>query len=397
MLINALSAGTLVVVLLCLAYLLTLAVASAKSITTTPSQSCSARFAVVVPAHNEAAVIGATVRQLRQQTYQPDRFDIHVIADHCADQTVGEARIAGAICWERTDGERHGKGAALAWQFERLFASAPGYDAVVVFDADTRVDPAFLSVMDARLAQGAEVIQGCHRIVNPNDSWFAALTWAMFMIDNRIQNHGRVVLGWSAKNMGDSICYRANVLKRLGWGTDLTEDYKFRQRLLLDGICIAYEPGAIGYGEAPVSWAAARAQRSRWLRGAYTASRQNAMQMLREGLRRRDSALLDGAAQAVLPSYSTLTLLAAIVFAAHVLAGNMVSPVLSLLWGIVLAVLVAYPLWGLALERAPARAYLVMLLGPVFIVWRTWLSLRARLGGPVDWVRTARRAESKLD
>jgi cellulose synthase/poly-beta-1,6-N-acetylglucosamine synthase-like glycosyltransferase len=34
-----------------------------------------------------------------------------------------------------------------------------GLDAIVVFDADTLVDPSFLRIMDARLANGSQVIQ----------------------------------------------------------------------------------------------------------------------------------------------------------------------------------------------------------------------------------------------
>jgi hypothetical protein len=53
--------------------------------------------------------------------------------------------------------------------------------------------------------------------------------------------------------------------------------------------------------------------------------------------------------------------------------------------------LILYPLLGLALERAPLRAYLAILSGPAFIVWRTWLALAARSRREVTWVRTPRR------
>ena len=96
----------------------------------------------------------------------------------------------------------------------------------------------------------------------------------MFLIDNRFQNLGRSNLGWSAKNMGDSICFRVDVLLQLGWGEGLTEDYHLRHKLLLNGIRIAYEPAAIGYGEAPITWSRARAQRARWLRGTHDTSQQ---------------------------------------------------------------------------------------------------------------------------
>jgi hypothetical protein len=63
-------------------------------------------------------------------------------------------------------------------------------------------------------------------------------------------------------------------------------------------------------------------------------------------------------------------------------------------WFLVLGALVVYPFLGLTMERAPLRAYLVILAGPWFILWRTWLALTARLGWRrVEWVRTPRREE----
>jgi len=44
---------------------------------------------------------------------------------------------------------------------------------------------------------------------------------------------------------------------------------------------------------------------------------------------------------------------------------------------------------GLLLEKAPLKAYLVILTGPFFILWRTILVLRIFLGkGEISWVRT---------
>lgn len=376
------------------AYLLRMALASARPARTVRWQEREARahFAIAIPAHNEETVIEATVKRLLALDYPRDHFAIHIVADHCTDQTARLAREAGAVVHERNQGPRSGKGAALSWLFNRILQD-PGVDAVVVFDADTRVDAAFLRVMDARLADGAQVVQGQHRISNPKAGWFPALTWAMFLIDNRFQNLGRTNLGWSAKHMGDSICSRAGVLRRLGWGEGLTEDYQLRQRLLLEGIPIVYEPAALGLGEAPLTWQQARAQRARWLRGTRDASRQFAKQLLCEGLRRSDGALLDGALQAYLPSYSTLTLLAVCLLVVQLavfwLGGKIAVGALYAWLGFV-ALLSLYPLLGLALERAPWRAYAVILSGPVFMLWRSGLALQARLGRrQVTWVRTA--------
>ncbi len=351
------------------------------------------RFAIAIPAHDEAAVIARTVRRLAALNYPPELYTVHVVADHCTDSTAAAARQAGAVVHERNSGPRTGKGAALSWLFRQIL-SDPRIDAVVVFDADTRVEPDFLRVMDARLQAGAQVVQGQHVISNPDSGWFPALTWAMFLVDNRFQNLGRTNLGWSAKNMGDSICFRADVLRRVGWGEGLTEDYQLRQKLLLEGIKIEYEPAAIGYGEAPRTWAQARAQRARWLRGTHDASRQFARRLLAEALRRRDPALADGALQAYLPAYSTLTMAGGLALAGQValnwLAGPLFPRGLLAGWLGLVAGLFVYPLFGLALEAAPLRAYLAILSGPFFIVWRTWLAATARFGRrQVPWIRTA--------
>jgi len=398
--IETIYAFTLLTVGLPLAYLYLLAFASVRTHTATPSSNPKHRFAIAIPAHNEAAVIGRTITSLRKLKYPSHLFDIFVVADHCSDNTAEVARTAGAIVHERHEKPRGSKGAVLRWLFARILhnpipnSETPNpYDAVVILDADTLVDPQFLRVMDARLSAGAQAIQGRHCISNPQDGWFPALTWAMFMVDNRFQNQGRTNLGLSAKHMGDSICFRVEVLRELGWGEGLTEDYAFRQMLLLQGIKIQYEPAAVGYGEAPTSWQIARAQRARWLRGTHESSRQYARLLLKTGLRRLDPALLDGAIQAYLPSYSTLTLLAGMLWlfaAAFRLSGQSISiiPVTALL-----SALLLYPLFGLALERAPARAYIAILSGPFFILWRTWLAANARFGQrSVTWVRTPRRS-----
>jgi len=354
------------------------------------------RFAIAIPAHDEGTVISNTVIHLLKLNYPRELFQIFIVADHCTDDTADLARQAGAIAYERNDGPRTGKGGALSWLFERIFEEH-ACDAVVVFDADTKVDANFLQIMDQRLTQGSQVIQGRHVIINPDEGWFPSLTWAMFTIDNRYQNLGRTNLGLSAKIMGDSICFRVEVLKKMGWGQGLTDDYQLRQKLLLEGIKVEYEPGAIGYGEAPRTWSQAVAQRSRWLRGTSESSRHYRVDMLMEGIRRRAPALIDGAIQSFLPSYSTVTLLVVFGFILHLLvyllintSAMLISTELLIVWGLLATVLFFYPFLGLALERASFKAYLVILSGPWFIVWRTFLALFSRyMNKPSSWVRTA--------
>lgn len=378
-----------------LGYLLLLAIASIRPAPSLEKDRFVAktRFLIVIPAHNEGNVIGSTVERLRAMHYPSHLYSIHVVADFCSDDTAAAARQAGAVVHERNQGERKGKGSALSWLFRRVLGKDQ-WDAVVIFDADTQVDPAFLQVVNARLAQGDGVIQGNHVISNSDQGWFPALTWAMFLIDNRFQNLGRSNLGWSAKNMGDSICFRSDVLSKIGWGSGLTEDYNLRQLLLLEGIKICYEPAAVGFGEAPLNWAQARAQRKRWLLGTRVSSQKCARLLLRKWLRSRDGALLDGALQAYLPSFSTLTAISTFSVFIQLLINWLIQPFFSLLhigaWAAVSCVLFIYPFLGLILERAPFKAYQAVLIGPFFILWRTWLAFSAQFGPKqTTWVRTA--------
>jgi cellulose synthase/poly-beta-1,6-N-acetylglucosamine synthase-like glycosyltransferase len=198
--------------------------------------------------------------------------------------------------------------------------------------------------------------------------------------------------------MGDSICIRTGILRKLGWGSGLAEDYDFRQRLLLEGIRIAYEPTALGFGEAPRTWSQAQAQRARWLRGVYDVSHERGYELLLAGIRARNPALLDCAIQMYMPSYSTLTLLAMLGLVGHLSIQFMIASIFPryLLsgWVAVSVVLFLYPLWGLALEQAPFKAFLVILSGPFYVAWRTWLAIYIRYTDkPIIWRRTSHEGQ----
>ncbi|MBP2656798.1 MAG: poly-beta,6 N-acetyl-D-glucosamine synthase, partial [Firmicutes bacterium] len=149
---------------------------------TTPKNT----FAIIVAAHNEEQVIGQLVENLHVLNYPRDLYDIYVIADNCKDKTAQIAKNAGAIVNERFSLEQKGKGYAMEWMFEKLFAQKKQYDAVVVFDADNLVDTNFLLEMNNRLCKGEKVIQGYLDAKNPNDTWISATFAISFWVVNHI-------------------------------------------------------------------------------------------------------------------------------------------------------------------------------------------------------------------
>ena len=54
------------------------------------------RFLVLVPAHNEEAVIGDIVQNLNEMEYPREMYDFYILADNCTDRTAEIARGLGA-------------------------------------------------------------------------------------------------------------------------------------------------------------------------------------------------------------------------------------------------------------------------------------------------------------
>lgn len=103
---------------------------------------------VLIPAHDEAAAITATVRSVLAQTRPADL--VLVIADNCTDDTVALARAAGASTFA-TVGNTDRKAGALNQALDALDASMADDDAVLVMDADTVMQPDFIEAGLRRL------------------------------------------------------------------------------------------------------------------------------------------------------------------------------------------------------------------------------------------------------
>ncbi len=102
---------------------------------------------LLIPAHNEAQRIGATLASLEAQTRPPDR--VIVVADNCTDDTESIARAAGAQVLA-TVGNRDKKAGALNQALRDLLPSAGHNDVIMVMDADTVLSRRFLEVADRR-------------------------------------------------------------------------------------------------------------------------------------------------------------------------------------------------------------------------------------------------------
>ena len=121
-----------------------------------PTAPPKARFAVLLPARNEEAVIGDSVRSLLRQDYPRELFDVYVLPNNCTDHTEEAARRAGARIF-RCRGPVRSKGEVLHQAFAHLMGK---YDAYCVFDADNLVAPGFLARMNDAYVAGSTPVPG---------------------------------------------------------------------------------------------------------------------------------------------------------------------------------------------------------------------------------------------
>ena len=213
------------------------------------------KFMALVPAHNEAAVVGNLIESLKNQNYPKELLDIYVIADNCTDNTAQIARDAGAIVYERFDSEKKTKGYAMQWFLNKMNEQGADYDAMCVFDADNVVMPDFFTAMNKKLCQGEEVVQGYRDIKNPTDSWVSAGYALFYWTMHRFYHLARYNLGLSPLLNGTGFMVKYDLIKEKGWNTKtLTEDIEFSLINIAEGRKLGWATDAIVYDEQPLEY-----------------------------------------------------------------------------------------------------------------------------------------------
>lgn len=227
-------------------------------------QAPRCRFAVLVAARNEQAVIGNLVETLMAQDYPKELYDVIVIPNNCTDDTAGEAHRAGALIMECTEPVRT-KGDALRQIIDKLMQQ-DRYDAICVFDADNLVDPGFLAGMNDAWCAGVPAGQGYRDSKNPQDSMISACYSIYYWMVNRLFSQTRARVGLSAVVNGSGFMVSMDWLRRHdGWHTvTLTEDIEFTTQCILGGERVAWVPEAKTYDEQPLTFAQSWRQRCRW-------------------------------------------------------------------------------------------------------------------------------------
>lgn len=227
------------------------------------------KYAILVAARNEAAVIGNLVDSIRKQDYPSELVDIFVVADNCTDDTAEVARSYGAICYERNDPKRRTKGFALQYLvkcIERDYG-IKSYEGYFIFDADNLLKRDYISHMNDSFDAGEKIITSYRNTKNFDDNWISASYGVHWLRTVRSEHRARSLFRLATRIQGTGFLFSNELLKN-GWNyTSLTEDRAFCADAVAQGYKISYNNMAEFYDEQPVDMKTAMRQRIRWAKG----------------------------------------------------------------------------------------------------------------------------------
>jgi hypothetical protein len=374
-------------------YGLTVSVAALFFRAPATSQRPSTRLVVLVPAHDESALIARCVRSLRDQDYPRSLYRVVVIADNCTDDTAARAAGAGAdVVLERLAPGARGKGHALRWAMDRMIGD-PGVDAFVVVDADSIADRAFLVRLVQPLDAGARAVQG-ESLLDAGDRGAGSLRASAFLLINRVRPAGRAVLGLPMTHLaGNGMLLTRELLLEKPWEAYTSaEDLEYSLDLQVDGIRIVYASGAVLLSPAAPNGRAAAQQQLRWEGGKFHLARTRLPGLVARAVRERRPALLGVALDLAVPPIGWLTAAAvAGSVAVATLAAVTPVPLWTLTpWLVGLCSIPVSVLVGLRAAGAPRSAYRALLRAPLLVLGKPLGAARLLRFRGDTWVRTER-------
>jgi cellulose synthase/poly-beta-1,6-N-acetylglucosamine synthase-like glycosyltransferase len=350
----------------------------------------SSRLLFLVAAHNEEAIIDRCLESLLAMDCPRESFTVLVVADNCTDRTAELAQRAGVTCLERNAPDEPGKPYAIRWALEELDCQA--YDALVIVDADTRVDSGLAAALASHAPLRWKGVQSYNGVSNPTEN---ALTYLASILSEAYYEFMyplKEMAGLNVPLTGAGMCVGTGNLGSEGWGAlSLSEDVEMYARLTLDGVPTEVAPEARTYSEEANNIRAGVSQRKRWRAGRLEVLRHLGLRIaLARSLATRQR--LDLLAELAAPG-PALHLALSLTLALASLGLSL--PATPWLVTALLASLVRPGVYVVLAVRSlgePARALRAFAYLPVYASWRLLVELRMWLGfwRSQGWVRTQR-------
>ncbi len=228
-----------------------------------------------IATYNEKRVIGRLLEACARMNYS--NFEV-ILVDDSTDGSMDvlepwkQVKRFKIIHRDTRDGY---KGGALTYA---LAAMDPRTEYVAIFDADAVPFPNVLNDLLSHfysydnqaprpIPQIGAVQSYQWHVLNKNESWLTAAVRTEYAGSYMVERPYQQVLSSMKMIAGTAYMIRAGLLKELGWGRSLTEDWELTLRLYAKGYKVAYTPYAETPAECVATFGRLARQRMRWAEG----------------------------------------------------------------------------------------------------------------------------------
>uniref|UniRef100_UPI00286C81C4 glycosyltransferase family 2 protein n=1 Tax=Sphingomonas sp. TaxID=28214 RepID=UPI00286C81C4 len=268
------------------------------------------RVALVMPAHDEAAIIGDIIATLRPSL--EGWASLLVVADNCVDPTADIARAAGASVIERSSATERGKGFALAFAQQYLRSDPP--DVVIILDADCGTDRTSLQLLAGSASALGRPCQTVN-LIRPDRSAspLVQLSSFAFMLKNLVRQRGLQRLARRVHLTGTGMALPWSLFDQAPLASaNIVEDVELGLRMERLG----YPPQLVSDATVwsdPSSASGTLIQRTRWEGGFLAMATVQAPHAIARAIGRGDRRALAAALDLAVPPLTLLALIDAAV------------------------------------------------------------------------------------
>ncbi|MFW6060784.1 MAG: glycosyltransferase [Phycisphaeraceae bacterium] len=354
-----------------------------------PVQPVGEAVTVIVPAHNEQAMLPGTLAVLKREVRDPR--SILVVADNCTDATAALAEAAGVRVLRRENRQRLGKSHALAAALQHLEADPPAVVAVV--DADAQPAPGALRRITRMAQRLNRPVQGLYVFDQPaSGNAKRAISWLAILFKNAIRPVGWARVGGPCLITGNAFAVPWALTRKVAFdNTALAEDTQLSVDFAVAGYPPVTCPTALVNSPMAPHDRAAWAQRTRWEQGHLHTMLTQIPRLLVHAVWRAEARLLLMAIDLLVPPLSLAALLWAGALAVTATAALTEGPAgpavfLALCGGVMGgAVLAGWHRYARGVIRVAD-----LLAVPWYVLWKVPIYARFLFARQVEWLRTDR-------
>ena len=248
-------------------------------------QECAPYFprtAILVPAWNEAAVIGASIDRLMQLDYPPDALRVFVVDDASTDDTpdvikAKAVKYPGQVVHLRRDKGGEGKSHTLNHGLRTILGD-DWMQALLIMDADVIYEPDSLRMMTRHLADSrVGAVTAYIKEGSRPGNYLTRFIGFEYITAQAAARRSQNVLGAVACLAGGAQLHSRANLEAIGGRIDTTslaEDTFTTFKTQMAGRRVVFEPHATVWAEEPGDIGGLWKQRLRWARGNVQVTKQ---------------------------------------------------------------------------------------------------------------------------